>query len=126
MPKQEPSAKDDHMLVTVTSSDDASLYSLARWLESDDTVGGRVTMGSSGTRPGAQSPLDVVNVILSNSTALGSLLIAYASWRRSKAHEQTPKVTFQRGDVTVTVEDAEDETIQKLIGALSGDDDPRP
>lgn len=104
------------MLVTIASSDDPSLHSLARWLTDD---GHHVTPRSSGTRPGAQSALDLIDVVLSNSTALAALAVSFATWRRAKAHAQNPRFTFRRGDVEISVENPSDEQIKQAIDALS-------
>ncbi|GAA0480987.1 hypothetical protein Ade02nite_56160 [Paractinoplanes deccanensis] len=109
------------MLIQITSSDDASLHSLAEWLEADDH---RASLASSGARRGAQSPVDLIDVVLSNATAIAALILSYAQWRRSKEHDAASKITFRRGDVEITAEDADEETVQRIIKAL--DDDERP
>ncbi|SNY64826.1 effector-associated constant component EACC1 [Paractinoplanes atraurantiacus] len=103
------------MLIQITSSDDPSLHSLAEWLEADDY---EASLGASGTRPGAQSPLDLIDVILSNATAIAALLVSYKQWRSAKDHDEAPKITFKRGDVEVTAEDADEETIERVLKAL--------
>ncbi|XVV08793.1 effector-associated constant component EACC1 [Actinoplanes sp. CA-131856] len=108
------------MLIRITSSDDPSLHSLAEWLEADDF---EASLGASGARPGAQSPLDVIDVILSNATAIAALLLSYRQWRTAKDRGDGPKITFRQGDVEITAEDADEETIQRVLEALR--DGPR-
>ncbi|XVU21598.1 effector-associated constant component EACC1 [Actinoplanes sp. CA-054009] len=103
------------MLIQITSSDDPSLHSLAEWLEADDF---EASLGASGARPGAQGPLDLIDVILSNATAIAALLVSFAQWRSSKDHDEAPKITFKHGDVEITAEDADEETIQRVLKAL--------
>ncbi|GID27721.1 effector-associated constant component EACC1 [Paractinoplanes brasiliensis] len=107
------------MPVSITSSDDASLDSLARWLEDDSFD---IARRSSGSRPGAQGPLDVVDVILSNATAIASLLVSFAAWRNAKHHEREPRFTFRRGDVELSIDDPTDQEIERVIAALSGEE----
>jgi membrane-associated two-gene conflict system component 1 (EACC1) len=106
------------MRVSVLSPHDPELVSLYEWLAGDEAFA-EVSMGASGERPDAQSPLDLINVILSNTTAIMSLVVAYASWRRSGIAERPDAaVTFKAGGVEVTVRDADPETIDRLIAAL--------
>ncbi|WP_430788786.1 effector-associated constant component EACC1 [Actinoplanes sp. G11-F43] len=108
------------MLITITSPDDPSLFRLARWLEED---GHHVSARSSGSRPGAQSPLDLIDVVVSNTMALGSLLVSYATWRAAKPHPENPRFTFRRGDVEISLENPTDEEIKRAVEALS-DEEP--
>jgi len=107
------------MNIRVTSPDDISLHSLYEWLIMDDDVvrATELSMGSTGTRSGAQSPLDVINIVLSNATAIASLVVAYSSWRQ--ARPARPAVTFRVGEVEVTAHDASEETVRRVIAALS-------
>jgi hypothetical protein len=107
------------MLIQITSTDDPSLHSLAEWLEADDY---EASLGSSGTRPGAQSALDLIDVILSNSTAIAAFVLSYAQWRGAKDHDESPKITFKRGDIEITAEDADEETIQRIVKALADEE----
>jgi hypothetical protein len=107
------------MPVSITSSDDASLDGFARWLEEDNY---NVVWRSSGTRSGAQGALDIVDVILSNATAIASLLVSFAAWRGAKHHEQEPRFTFRRGDVELSIDNPTDEEIKRVIAALSGEE----
>jgi hypothetical protein len=106
------------MKISVATPDDADLNSLYHWLSMDDDVTreARLSMGSSGRRTDAQSPLDVIDILLSNATAIGSLLIAYSTWRRTRPDK--PSITLEIGGTEMTVHDPDDETIQRLIKAL--------
>ncbi|MEV4351987.1 hypothetical protein AB0J83_46635 [Actinoplanes sp. NPDC049596] len=111
------------MLIQITSSDDPSLHSLAEWLSDDDH---EASLGSTGTRPGAQSPLDVIDVIVSSTTAIASLVLSYAQWRKSADREDAPEITFKHGDVEITAKDADEETIHRILNAINdGDTDGR-
>lgn len=107
------------MLIAVRATDDPSLHKLARWLDED---GYQLTMSSSGDVPGAQGALDVINVIVSNSTAIAALVVSYASWRGAKPHEEPARFTFRRGDVELTLENPTGDDIKRAIEALTAEE----
>ncbi len=68
-------------------------------------------------------PLEVVNVVVSNTIALGSLLVAVAAWRGSRS--SPPEVRLERDGVTVTVQGASPEVVEQILKAwdTAGPDD---
>jgi hypothetical protein len=61
----------------------------------------------------------VNNEMLADASAIagvGSLLIAYKTWRGTRS--RPPAVTIRYGDVTVTVAEGSEQEIQPLLDAL--------
>jgi hypothetical protein len=56
-------------------------------------------------------------VVLSNSIAVGGLLVAVSSWRKSRP--RPPATRFERDGVSITIEDASPETVRRVMEALS-------
>lgn len=108
------------MRIAVTSTGDLALNSLYDWFTMDDDVvrTADVSMGASGTRPGSQSPLDYIDVIVSNATAIANLIIAYKTWRLATVPDRDTEVKFKIGEIEAVAKDADDETIERIIAAL--------
>jgi membrane-associated two-gene conflict system component 1 (EACC1) len=104
------------MQVDVTSDDGVSLVSLADWFEADG-VPGDVRM-SAGPDRGAQNPLDVINIVISNSAAIAGVLLSYASWHKAKAPTPSPTVTFKVGEVEAIITNPDDKSIRDTLQAL--------
>ena len=97
-----------------------TVASLHQWLAQDPDVArwSTVHLEADDTVPGAMGPvLDVVTVIISNSLALGGLVVAYLSWRDSRP--RSPKVSIERDGVVVSLTDSSPETVSRVIAALS-------
>lgn len=62
--------------------------------------------------------LEVVNVVLANSIALGSLVTAVVAWRGSRA--RAPQVRLERNGVVVTVQDSSPETVERILAMWNG------
>ncbi|MCQ4202221.1 hypothetical protein ACFW5W_13170 [Streptomyces sp. NPDC058783] len=95
--------------------------SLRRWLLAEPDLRGQasVSVRTEGQQQGAMgSGLDVVNVVLSNSIALGSLLVAVATWRRSRP--RAPQVTMERDGVVVTLDGDSPEAVQRILREWGG------
>ncbi|MFL4905086.1 effector-associated constant component EACC1 [Streptomyces sp. MMS24-I2-30] len=100
--------------------------SLQRWLAADPELRGEVTFAptSGAAAPGTMggASLDVINVVVSNSLALGSLLVALAGWRSSRP--RPPQITLERDGVVVTVHDASPETVEQVLARFGDVPDP--
>ncbi|MFC8852012.1 hypothetical protein ACFT5D_03085 [Streptomyces sp. NPDC057144] len=104
----------------VVGDDPSGVSSLRRWLLAEPDLRGQalVSVRIEGQQQGAMgSGLDVVNVVLSNSIALGSLLVAVATWRRSRP--RAPQVTMERDGVVVTL-DGDSEAVQRILREWGG------
>ena len=96
--------------------------SLYRWLIADPELSGlaRIAVVPTQSRPGHMGEaLEVVNVVLSNTIALSSLLVAVSGWRGSRA--RPPEVRLEREGVTVTVQDASPDRVEQILRALDAD-----
>ncbi|MEV6050273.1 hypothetical protein [Streptomyces sp. NPDC052107] len=105
-----------------TASGEGLEASLRRWLAADPELRGEVAVVAP---PGLPAPgamggggLDVVNVVVSNAIALGSLLVALAGWR--SARPRPPQLTLERNGVVVTVHDASPETVEQVLALFAG------
>jgi hypothetical protein len=106
--------------IRVDDRDDQTAGSLYRWLALDPQVRQDATVSLTATPPGAGEmggALEVINVVLSNGIAVGGLLIAVSSWRRSRP--RPPTIRLVRDGVSVTIEDASPETVRRVVQALT-------
>ncbi|WP_431984737.1 effector-associated constant component EACC1 [Streptomyces qinglanensis] len=68
--------------------------------------------------------LEVINVVLANSIALGALITAIATWRSSRP--RPPELTLERDGVAICVYDSSPETIERITRAWSRGSEPAP
>ncbi|WP_037683222.1 hypothetical protein [Streptomyces griseus] len=98
------------------------LEALLRWLHEERSLRGQARVFMGGAQPpppGSMGgfPLEVVNVVLSNSIALGSLLTTLVAWRSSRP-SPPPAVRIEVNGVPVTVDTDDPEVIRSLIDTL--------
>jgi hypothetical protein len=106
--------------IRIDDRDDQPTGSLYRWLALDPQVRRETTVSIAPAPPGAGDmggAIDVINVILSNSIAVGSLLVAVSSWRESRP--RPPTIRIERDGVSVTIQDASPETVRNVVEALT-------
>lgn len=70
-----------------------------------------------------EGALEIVNVVIANGIALGSLVTAVAAWRGSRS--RPPQVRLERNGVVVTLQDASPEEVERILrvwndGAVAG------
>lgn len=101
--------------------DDASAPSLYRWLAQDQDVRRDISfsLGGDGPPETMGNALDVINVVLSNTMAFGSLITSIAAWRG--ARRAPARVVIERGDVRVHVEADSPEEVARLVRKLEED-----
>lgn len=99
--------------------DEDSVPALYRWLAEDSDVRRDTTLSLAGGEPGDMGGLEVINVVLSNTIAFSSLVVAIASWWGSR--KSAPAVEIESGGVRVIVNDDSPETVRRVIEALSAD-----
>ncbi|MER5254442.1 MULTISPECIES: effector-associated constant component EACC1 [unclassified Streptomyces] len=94
----------------------ASVLSLYRWLVTEPELRGHARV-STGTRQAEQGRmgdgLDLVNVVLANSIALGGLVTAVAAWRGSRP--RPPQVRLERDGVVIDLRDCSPETVEQVL-----------
>ncbi|MFD0427204.1 hypothetical protein ACFQ60_00900 [Streptomyces zhihengii] len=83
-----------------------------------------ITVVPSQTRPGHMGDaLEIVNVVLSNTIALSSLLVAAATWRGTRP--RPTEVRLERDGVIVTVRDPSPDLLDRILNAGDEDDSER-
>ncbi|GAA5615311.1 hypothetical protein CP981_20510 [Streptomyces platensis] len=101
--------------------------SLYRWLVAEPELRGqvRVSLGAEPSEPGHMGGgLDLVNVVVANSIALGSLITAVATWRGSRP--RPPQVRLERDGVVVTLHDSSPEAVEQILRVWNESGAPAP
>lgn len=112
------------VIVANEDDEDARSAALRRWLLVDEELRGRVRFP---TRPGAAGSmgpvLDIIDAVVSNGVAMGSLAVAIQAWRDSRPGR--PRVIIRRGDVSVEV-DGDDPESMRAVLRMFDDEDGKP
>ncbi|MFE1175805.1 hypothetical protein [Streptomyces sp. NPDC058773] len=101
--------------------------SLYRWLAAEPELRGQARVSLEAERPEAGhmgGALDLVNVVLSNGIALGSLITAVATWRGSRP--RPPQIRLERDGVVVTVQDGSPEAVERILRVWNEGGAPAP
>ncbi|MFF8945845.1 hypothetical protein ACF1A5_26895 [Streptomyces sp. NPDC014864] len=108
------------VFIRVVSDGLSDVHDLYRWLSEDPDVRNEaeVELAEAEAFPEALGALELINVVISNATALGSLLVSISTWRSARGREA--EVRVERNGVRVSVEGADPEAIQDLLRQLSG------
>lgn len=94
--------------------------SLYRWLVAEPGLRGQAEVSTSSARPHPGhmgGALEVVNVVLANTIALGSLIVAVGAWRDSRS--RPPQVRLERNGVVITLQDGSPETVERILNVWS-------
>ncbi|MGJ6963440.1 effector-associated constant component EACC1 [Streptosporangium sp. G11] len=98
------------------------LQSFYNWLRSDEDIRQHARV-SLQWRPPQESEmgtaLEAIELVLNNSFEVANLTLAYLAWRYTR--REKPKVTFKRGDLEITVERDDEETMKKIIQSFKED-----
>ena len=102
-------------------ADEASakaLTSLYRWLRDDSATRNyaKVELVSEAD-PGEMGSIEVLCAVLGQLTSIGSLAVAFASWRDSRT--TTPNVRIRHGQSSIDIEDATAEQLAMAMSALA-------
>jgi hypothetical protein len=65
---------------------------------------------------------DAISVLFSNAIALGSLIVAYMSWRDTRPQSQV--VSIELDGIVVNLTDATPDTVGRMVAALSQQREP--
>ncbi|MDT9686955.1 hypothetical protein Q5762_01030 [Streptomyces sp. P9(2023)] len=96
----------------------AALRDFFRWLRNEEEPPGEARL-SSVPVPGTMSGgLDVIDLVLTHSTGMAGLALAFAGWRRARRNRAVFTVTRASDGLSVTVEDGSEETVRRLLQAL--------
>lgn len=104
-------------------TDHQATNSLYRWLCRDDDLGrgdSQITRANP-IPPGGLGGLEMINVVLSNSIALGALIVAVAGWRASRP--RGPVVRLRHNGVFIDIEGTPAE-IRRIVDALTPAEPP--
>jgi hypothetical protein len=98
----------------------AEIASLYRWLGQDPEVGRQavLSLASSPAQPGAMGPdLDLINVVLSNSiAAVSALIAAIGLWRSTRP--QAPEIRIETVQIVVIMSAADPRAERDLAAEL--------
>lgn len=72
------------MQITIESADPLDAASLRHWLGSDRDVAGSTMIHVRAGGAETMGALEVMDVVLSNATAVSGLALAFAAWRQSR------------------------------------------
>lgn len=107
----------------------AALRELYRWLRDDEDGPDEVRLATLPAdddaelteSDGAMGPLEVIDVVLTQTVAVANLAVVYAGWRRSRRPRPTGGFTFTRPSdgLTVTVEGGSEEAVRELLAVLA-------
>jgi hypothetical protein len=97
------------------------LPSLHRWLTDDPDVARRSIVylePREAARTGEMGGVfDAIIAVLSDGIALGSLIVAYLSWRDSRP--RPPAVSIECGGAVVNLTDGSPEAVSRIVAALT-------
>jgi hypothetical protein len=104
--------------IQVEADDDRpGVFDLHRWLSEDPDVVTATEIALVGEdSPGALGALEVINAIVSDVTALGTLLTAVATWRDARARDAVTRI--ERNGVSLRIESTDPQEIQRLLRQL--------
>lgn len=109
------------------SGDDreSALIDLYRWLLRDADVSRHATVGLSADAPGGgtMGAIDVINLVVGQGLTALNLALSYAAWRN--ARPSTPAVTITVDGRSITVHDASEETVRRIVAELASLDEPQ-
>jgi len=106
----------------VEADGDQALASLYRWLSRDAAVAacGQLSFQSVSQQPGEMgSVLDVITAVFSDAGAaagVGSLLVAYRSWRDTRT--RSPALTIEKDGVTLMVNEGSEQEIRQVLSVM--------
>lgn len=117
--------------IRATNDDEVpALHDFFRWLRDDQDGPESVRLENAATgRPGAMGALEVIQVVLAESTTIASLAMQYVSWRRSRAGGgRGAGFTFTRASdgLSVTVENGTDDEVRRVLAVLAALPEPPP
>jgi hypothetical protein len=95
------------------------LRSLHAWLQDEPDVRrhARISLIAHEPKAGEMGPaFEVVQLIVNSGFQALSLAIAYAAWRSSRP--TAPKVTIERGGTRLTLTEADEATVARIVQAL--------
>ena len=111
----------------VDNEDPATAASLYRWLRDDPDSRRDLDVAlDSEPRPGQMGAFDVITALVTESTGIGSLAVAFAAWRDSRRRPPTVKVSLGADAVVLSADSVEQLTaaLTELAEKHAADRDP--
>ncbi|MGW7450074.1 effector-associated constant component EACC1 [Streptomyces sp. NPDC054787] len=100
--------------ITIMGDEKEATLSLYHWLMRDvDSGDAEISLegrAASDSVPMSGASLDLINVVVSNTLALSSLVVAIANWRASRAQSHEVSLLFPAVATDSDSESSEDET----------------
>jgi hypothetical protein len=109
----------------VEAGDGQALASLYHWLACDASVAryGRVTVQALSHQPGDMGVAsDVINAVFADAGAaagIGSLLVAYRTWRDTRT--QAPAFKIEKDGVAVVIRQGSEQEIRQILSVMLPD-----
>ncbi|MBA6435743.1 MULTISPECIES: effector-associated constant component EACC1 [Streptomyces] len=112
------------------------LLDLYRWLREDQDIlrQDHVSLGSAVPSAGTMGAVEIINLVVGHGLTALNVALAYAAWRGARPTAPAVTVTFPGG--SLTLHDASQETIQRVVEQLTAaasrtttsgpETDPRP
>jgi hypothetical protein len=106
-------------IAVAESGQEAALIDLYRWLRRDPDVHRHTAVGLAPSAPGSGSmgAVEVIELVVGQGLTALNLALAYAAWRRTR--HSAPPVTIQVNGGSVTVGDASEETVRRIVAELA-------
>ncbi|MEV4139165.1 hypothetical protein AB0J72_44250 [Dactylosporangium sp. NPDC049742] len=111
-------------LTTPSVSDAHAVQTLHGWLLRDPGLAAEADISQRSSAGGHMGALDVIDLVLTHAVAVGGLVLAFASWRRTRP--DAPPIVFTVEGITVTAADASPETLERIRATLLAALPPAP
>jgi hypothetical protein len=102
------------------SEADQELASFYGWLNADPGVRRHARMSLVTAEPGTSdmgAALEIIQLVVDSGFQALNLALAYATWHATRPRR--PEVVIESGDTKITVCDAEPETVDAIVRALT-------
>jgi hypothetical protein len=101
--------------------DEDETRSLYRWLI-DDPVAIRqaeLSWATDGSAPaGSMGGPEIIEAVVQNGIALGSLLVSYLQWKQASRRRDTATIEIRHGDRVYSVRGTSEESVAEVVRAI--------
>ncbi|GGN37017.1 effector-associated constant component EACC1 [Streptomyces fuscichromogenes] len=121
MGEKERQGENMRIRVATTAEDGQETVSdLYRWLRQDPDVRRHATVElmPSGRPGGAMGAVEIIDMVVSQGFSALNLAMSYAAWRTARPAAPPITITVTAVDRPLTVDDASEETIRRIVQAL--------
>ncbi|MER6328448.1 hypothetical protein ABT298_03785 [Streptomyces sp. NPDC001034] len=103
----------------VSTGQEETLRDLYRWFREDQEIlrPDRISLASAQPSAGTMGAVDIINLVVGQGLTALNVALAYAAWRGARPTAPALTVTFPGG--TLTLHDASQDTIQRLVEQLT-------